>query len=456
MLSGITLPGRPDLENVRRLDIGIIPYVRACRRNGMRIDISGMRVLGRKLASNMERIEGDIGRLLPPGFLEQFTEETFNVDSPDQIAELLYGALGVGRGRNLKTTASGTRISTGKKQLELLRGEHPVIPLVLEYRENSKLKSTYAEALPEIAVRHPKGKGCPVCGRRHYSEEWRVHPEITTTRTSTGRFACKNPNLQNIPTRTELGREIRAQFIAGEGRRLISCDFSQIELRVLAHCANELGMIKVFQQPDGDIHLATAMEVFGLPAEKIDPLLHRLPCKNVNFMIVYGASAMGLQLQLALSKVYWTIEQCEDFVAAWFAKREKVRGFLDEQHYHARRYKMVWELGGRIRWVPEVRSSIEKVVEAGLRQAGNHRIQGTAATLMKMAMIGMEELHRAWEAGGLDAAPMMTIHDELLYEAEEEEAEGVAVAISRVMDGVAELRVPIKSDWKIGERWKKE
>lgn len=451
------LPGHPDLPAVRRLDTAILPFVRACGRNGMRIDIEGMAGLSRKFDSNMARIEQDIGRLLPTGFLERFTGDTFNIDSPDQVADLLFDALGVGRGKQLKTTPSGKRASVGKKQLELLSGETPIIPLILEYRQNSKLKGTFSEKLARMSVRHPKSKNCPICGRRHYSEEYRVHPELLTTRTATWRFACKNPNLQQIPSRTVLGREIRAQFIAGEGRKIVSCDMSQIELRMLAHCANESGMIDTFWR-GGDIHTETAMDVFGLREDQIDPILHRAPCKVTNFGVCYGLSASGLQLDLALSKIYKSVEECQEFIDKWFAKRPMVRGYMDEQQYHARRYGFVWNLFGFIRLVPEVRSSVSKVIEAGLRQAGNMRITSTSAGVMKLAIVGMSQpggMEDIWRDGHIDAAPLMTIHDELLYEAEEDEAEEVAKGISKVMDGVVELKVPVRSDWKVGERWEK-
>jgi DNA polymerase-1 len=456
VIDGITLPGYPCLDNVRRLDISIIPMVRRIQRNGMMLDIPGMQGLSAKFDANMRRIDEQISGMLPASFLEKFTGETFNVDSAPQVAELLFDALGVGRGQKLKTTPSGTRQSTGKKQLEMLRGEHPVIPLILEYRENAKMKSGFSEGLQKRSVLHSKGKCCSQCGRRHYTNEWRVHPEITTTRTGTGRLSCKAPNLQTIPVRSELGREVRAMFLAGEGRKLISCDFSQIELRLLAHCANELSMIEVFKN-NGDIHTATAMDVFGLAKEQIDPIKHRLPCKNVGFMCLYGSSASGLQLQLALSGLFWSLDTCEKFIAAWFAKRPGVRAYMDEQHYHARRYGYVWELAGRVRLIPEIRSAISKVVEAGLRQAGNHRIQGTAATLMKLTMIEMTQIQNdIWDPAHFDAEPLMTIHDELIYEVEEDEAETVGRTISRVMDGCVELRVPVRSDWKVGKRWKKE
>jgi DNA polymerase-1 len=430
--------------------------VRRIERNGMMLDIPGMQGLSAKFDANMQRIDEQISGMLPGSFLEKFTGETFNTDSSEQVAELLFDALGVGKGKQLKTTPGGKRISTSRKQLELLSGEHPIIPLILEYRTNAKLKSTYSVKLARMAVLHHKGKNCSQCGRRHYTNEWRLHPEITTTRTGTGRMACKNPPLQTIPVRSELGREIRAMFVAGEGRRLVNADMSQIELRLLAHCAIEQSMIAIFQA-GGDIHTATAMDVFDLTKDKIDAIKHRLPAKTINFAVCYGLSGRGLQLDMALSKLYWSLEQCDKFIESWFEKRPGVRAYMDEQHYHARRYGYVWELGGRIRHVPEVRSAISKVIEAGLRQAGNHRIQGTAATLMKLAMIEMTQIHQEiWDPAHFDAEPLMTIHDELIYEVDEDEAETVGKTISRVMDGCVELRVPIRSDWKVGKRWKKE
>lgn len=480
LYGGIGLPGCPDYENIRKLDQLPVPMIRRMHRLGVAIDIPYLNDLTVMLEREMEDLRIDIACEIPPDKLDEFVGKAANVDdwspinveSGDQLATLIFDVLGVGKGTNLKTTKGGDRLSTGKKQLELLKKEHPVIGLVLNYRERSKLRNTYTLKLPKIAVLHPRGD-CPVCELKHVADSWRVHTEILTTRTDTGRLASKAPNLQNIPARTVLGRLVRAAFIPTPGMVLVACDYAQIELRLLAHCSEDPVMIKAFR--DGvDIHLATAMHAFGItdPAQ-VDKLLHRAPCKNVNFGIVYGLTESGLYDQMALTYAtagkplpdYIDVSWCGEFIRNWFGVYKCVEPYMDKQAYRTRRYGCVWTEAGRVRLVPEVRSVHKWIASAGLRQAGNCPIQGLAADVMKVGMARVErEVLEPTLREGVWCWPLLPIHDEILVECEEDYAEYVlermgeemGLSMTDVDTNRNMCRVPIGSDGKVMDRWKKE
>lgn len=495
LFGGIKLTGRPDLENIRKLDLLPIPQINRMSRYGIAIDIPYLKELSLELASEMVDLQKQISSYVPLAALNQFSvlaaeiEDTegradVNANSAIQIRTLLFDLLSVGKGRDLKQTSDG-KVSTGKKNLELSKADHPVVPLVLQYRERAKLKSAFTDSLPLKARYHPAGDSCPVCELSHVESTWRVHTTFTTTRAETGRFSSKNPNLQQIPTRSELGGRIRKAFYAAPGKKIVSTDFSQVELRDLAHMSAAASMIRVYQE-DKDIHIYTACRAFGhdydkyalLAAKKEAKTLTdqekaiwsdfalncRLPSKNLNFMIVYGASWKGLQAQLALSGILWDERQCQDFIDRWFNLYPEVQAYLDQQAYRARRYGFVWTPCGRIRLVPEVRSCHSYIRSAGIRQAGNMPVQGCSAEQTKLVMGELEqdflEMH---EQQGIWVWPLLTIHDQVMVEAEEDYAELICdvmkTRFSEVMwdkqTGEDLWRVPIKSDGEILDRWVK-
>jgi DNA polymerase-1 len=499
LYGSITVSGQPDLENIRKLDLLAVPMVRKMQRYGIAIDVPYLREFSVELGAQMVELEKDISSYIPASALQYFSDRsaeiedehgsaTYNANSAEQKRTLLYDVLKIGEGRDIKRTKAG-KLSTGKKILEGMREEHPVIAKMLAYSERSKLKSAFADALPKKAKFHPFNTdgSCPVCELPHVESTWRVHTEFPMTRTETGRFASRNPNLQQIPARSELGGRIRMAFLASPGTRLVSSDFSQIELRDLAHCAKANSMMEVYRQ-DMDIHMYTACRTFDkdyeyysrlgrlkeegkLSAEEkpiwSDFALNcRLPSKNVNFMIVYGATAMGLQAQLALSGLYWTEEQCNDFIRRWFGLYGEVHAYMELQHYRARRYGYVWDVFGRVRRVPETRSCLGYIRSAGLRQAGNMGIQATSAGQTKLVMGQLDEDFTNIYSDGYGpwVWPLLTIHDQLVVEAEEDEAETVRDIMmdrfTHVMDdietGESLWTVPIKSDGEILDRWKKE
>lgn len=475
--------------------------IRRMMRYGFRIDVDHFRELSFRLTGRMAELRADITNEIPAEALDRFLEvsggfgetdeipgsgeevsdgdgsDTFNVESSAAIARLLYDTLHLDRtsGVKVKKTKGGGRFSTGKKTLEQLKREHPVVPLILEYRENSKLESTYARSMPRRARFHPRGKDCPECGRHHWSDEWRVHTKLLTTRTATGRTASKDPNLANIPTRTKLGSEIRAGFIASEGHVIAQCDLSQIELRVGADCSGDPNLIRIYRD-DGDVHVDTAMRAFNKTAEEVSQgpgkMLYRAPCKNVNFSIFFMISPAGLLDLMAATYAtagaqmpdWMTVEWCEQFIEKWFTLYPGVKALLEEQESIARRFGIVWTKTGRTRRVPEVRSYHRHIQEAGIRQAVSTRIQGYAGDLLKIGTGEAGDRLENLKHYSIPTYPLMTIYDELLVETPEEHGETVLALLGEVMDnccfdrdtGERRFAVPIKSEGRLMLRWEKD
>lgn len=272
----------------------------------------------------------------------------------------------------------------------------------------------------------------------------------------------KAPNLQNIPKRSKIGKRIRAAFIPQPGMKWVSADFSQIELRILAHYSNDPYMRHIYEI-GGDIHSMTAMKAFGISDEEFKAFdasqlkefedYKRLPCKNVNFGIVYGLTAKGLQAQLALSGIYWSEEQCQDFIDKWFAVFTGVHPYMKQQEYRVLTYGYNWDLWGRVRWYPGIHSVHRRIVAEALREAGNMPIQASSAGLTKYTMALMDERDCTLYVNGLNFNPLLTIHDEVIYEAEEEIAEDLLALNLSLMSSAIELRVPVLADGKVKDRW---
>lgn len=499
LYGGITLPGQPDLENIRRLDLLPIPCVMEMMRFGMQIDPDHFHQLSATLAVEMDELKRGICSYIPPEKLDEFigrsnmdAEDDYlpmNVDSNRQLAMLLFEVLGIGKDKVLKRTKSGDQISTGKRQLEQLRRSHPVLPLVLKYREFAKLKSTYTDALPEQAVWHPAGP-CDIChiqdiededgnkpyAQGHLDSGWYVHTQLLWTRTSTGRYASKKPNLQNQPIRSKYGRESRRGFIAPPGMVIVSVDFSQLQLRFLAHAAMEEKMIWIFENGK-DPHTMTAIWTFDKSHEEVESdygkLAYRAPAKNVNFALAFGETPKGLFDQLVsdsygksdLEVPDWlTLDWCKEFFAKWHGIYPSVGPFMDNQYYRARWYGIVWDMFGRIRRVPEVRSEHKRIVAAGLRQAGNHPIQAPDSGVMRLALAEWyDTIIVPVRKEGIRIWPLMTVHDEGLVAVDEEYGEIVKAAMIAVAERVLTdrqtgqnmCRVPIRADGKVMKRWEK-
>ena len=349
----------------------------------------------------------------------------FNVNSPPQLAEILFDKL------KLQTPAKRGRAkmrSTAVEVLQELSPQHALPGKVIEYREIAKLKSTYVDTLPKLI--HP--------------DTGRLHTSFSQTTAATGRLSSSDPNLQNIPIRTELGREIRAAFVAGKGKILLSADYSQIELRVMAHFSGDPVLTEAFRNGE-DIHARTAQEVFG-----VGPLAqtaeHRRAAKAINFGIIYGLSAFGLAQQLGIPQ-----KEAAQFISAYFTRYKGVKEFLDGLLAETRKSGVAKTLFGRIRPIPEIHSPQMQLRGFAERTALNSPLQGTAADLIKMAMIA---IHRRLAAESFGAKMILQVHDELLFEAPAEEKARLEKLVREEMEGVHKLAVPLVVEISVGPNWR--
>jgi DNA polymerase I len=389
-----------------------LPLVEALvemERAGVRLDVEEVRRIAQRVGDQVAALEREVWEL---------AGEEFTIGSPQQLGQILFDKLELSKKRRGKTG-----FSTDARVLQAIRGEHPIVPKVEEWRELSKLMSTYLEAFPALVG--PDG---------------RLHTTFNQTATATGRLSSTNPNLQNIPIRTELGREIRACFVAEEGCRLISADYSQVELRLLAHIAGEEVLKEIFRRGE-DVHTATAEQILE---GRADPGT-RSKAKMVNYGIVYGLSAFGLADRLQIER-----EEAQEFIDRYLERFPAVKRFIDETIERATDEGYVKTLFGRIRRIPELRSRQRQTRGLGERLAVNMVIQGTAADIMKVAMVRCRD---ALHGEGLSTRAVLQIHDELLFEAPEGEADEAASIVKREMATAFELDPPLEVDVGVGRNW---
>jgi DNA polymerase-1 len=380
---------------------------------GVRLDVPYLEALSQEVAFELERLEAEVHRL---------AGHPFNLNSRDQLERVLFDELGlppIG-----KTEKTGKR-STSAAVLELLREAHPIVGRILEYRELMKLKSTYIDPLPRLV--HPK--------------TGRLHTRFNQTATATGRLSSSDPNLQNIPVRTPLGQRIRKAFIAEEGHLLVALDYSQIELRVLAHLSGDENLIRVFREGK-DIHTETAAWMFGVPPEGVDGAMRRA-AKTVNFGVLYGMSAHRLSQELSIP-----YEEAAAFIERYFQSFPKVRAWIAKTLEEGRKKGYVETLFGRRRYVPDLNARVKSVREAAERMAFNMPVQGTAADLMKLAMVKLFPRLRP-----LGVRILLQVHDELVLEAPKARAEEAAQLAKETMEGVYPLSVPLEVEVGMGEDW---
>ncbi len=349
--------------------------------------------------------------------------EPFNISSPKQLGQILFEKLKLPAGKKTRTGA----YSTDAEVLEQLAVEHPICRSILEYRELSKIKSTYADVLPRLVH--------PATGR--------IHTSFNQTVAATGRLSSSEPNLQNIPIRTEVGRQIRRAFVAAPGNRLLAADYSQIELRLLAHVSGDERLLQAFAE-DRDIHSATAMILFGVPPDGVTPELRR-KAKTVNFAVLYGMSDYGLSQELGMP-----VAEARAFIENYFRRLPGVRRYIEETLDFARQHGFVTTLYGRRRYVPEIHHANRNVRQAAERAAINSPLQGTAADIIKLAM---NELDRRLRAEGWRAKMVLQVHDELVFDAPPDEIPALANLVRECMSQVASLRVPLKVDVEVGDNW---
>ena len=414
----------PELEQkgqltlFHELEMPLVPVLAHMEMAGVLLDLEFLGALSEQLARRLAELEKELYR---------HVGHPFNLNSTQQLSDVLFGELGLKPPEGGRKTASG-HFSTAAPVLEALREDHPVVSLILEQRELSKLKSTYADTLPQQVN--------PVTGR--------VHTSYSQTGSVTGRLASSEPNLQNIPIRTELGREIRRAFVAAPGHLLLSVDYSQIELRIVAHMAGDKAMIKAFKE-DQDIHSATAAAVFGVDPEQINPEMRRR-AKAVNFGLIYGMTPFGLT-----RATDFTLAEAEEFVKVYFERFPGVRRYLDDVRVKAAEAGYVETLLGRRRYFPEFAAGAPHNIRARAeREATNSPIQGTAADIIKRAMLGLPQ---ALQSAGLSARMLLQVHDELVFECLEEELPATSKVAQRVMQEALKLKVPLKTDAKAGRNW---
>jgi DNA polymerase I len=399
----------------KEIDLPLAPVLYRMEQAGVRIDTSVLDHLSKRFGSEIERVSERIYEL---------AGRRFNINSPKQLGEVLFTHMGlpapVVRGK-------GKAISTAQDVLEQLAENHECPRLVLEYRHLAKLKSTYVDALPLQA-----------------DSESRVHTTFQAAATATGRLSSINPNLQNIPIRTELGREIRAAFVASPGMQLLSADYSQIELRLLAHFSADPLLMRAYSN-DEDIHTLTASEVFGVPAETMDKET-RNRAKAVNFGIVYGISPFGLAAQLGIPQA-----EARAYIDRYFARYEGVKAFIDKTLEETRREGSVRTMFGRMRPIPDIASRNPNQRGFAERTAINTPLQGTAADLIKLAMIALD---RKLAERNLKTRMVLQVHDELLFEVPADETAEVEALVRAEMEGVVKLNVPMVADLAFGPNWR--
>ncbi len=403
------------LELYEKIDLPLAPVLARMERHGVRVEPRALGAISKRAVSELAALEKQIFKL---------AGAEFKISSPQQLAEILFDKLNLPMPRRVRAKPR----STAAEVLEELARIHELPQKVMDYREISKLKSTYADVLPELID--------PRTGR--------VHTRFDQTGTATGRLSSSNPNLQNIPIRTELGREIRAAFAADKGNLLLSADYSQIELRLLAHFSEDPVLIESFRRGE-DIHSRTAQEVFGV-APFAQTSEHRRAAKVINFGIIYGLSAFGLARNLNIDQ-----KEAAKFIAAYFERYSGVKAWLDRQVAETRISGSTRTLFGRIRPIPEISSPQPSLRSFAERTAMNTPLQGSAADLIKIAMI---EIDRQLPAEGFAAKMILQVHDELLFEAPEKEIPRLKKLVKQSMENVQELKVPLIVDVNVGPNWR--
>ena len=405
------------LEGVyENIDLPLAPVLADIEHIGIRVDPKELDKMSQSMEKEVRRLEKEVWKL---------AGSEFNVNSPAQLAEILFDKL------NLQPNARRGKAkarSTAADILEELSAQHPLPAKIIEYREISKLKSTYVDALPKLI--HP--------------ETGRLHTSFSQTGTATGRLSSSDPNLQNIPIRTELGREIRAAFVAEKGKILLSADYSQIELRIMAHFSEDPVLIDAFRNGE-DIHARTAQEVFG-----VGPLAqtteHRRAAKAINFGIIYGLSPFGLAQQLGIEQ-----KEAAKFINSYFTRYRGVKEYLDKILVETRKTGVARTLFGRIRPIPEINSPQMQLRNFAERTALNSPLQGTAADLIKLAMITID---RRLAEEKFEAKMILQVHDELLFEAPAKERSKLEKLVQEEMEGVHKLAVPLVVEIGVGPNWR--
>jgi DNA polymerase-1 len=395
------------------VELPLIRVIYLMEQRGIKLDTVFLKKMSQQFSKKIAEIRAEIFNL---------AGSEFNLNSPKQLSQVLFEKLKLPTVKKIKTG-----YSTDAQVLLELSEKHEVVAKIMDYRELEKLKNTYIDKLPRLI--NPK--------------TGRIHTCFNQTGTSTGRLSSNNPNLQNIPVRTELGLAIRNAFIAEEGNIYLSADYSQIELRILAHLSQDQNLLDAFLQ-DKDIHAYTAAQIFGIDLNLVSAEMRRI-AKIINFGIIYGMSSYGLASTLRISR-----EDAQQYIEAYFQKYQRVKEYIDKQIITARKDKYVKTMLNRIRYLEGIDSPNKSIREFYERTAINTPIQGTAADLIKMAMI---EIHSKMESLKLTSGLILQIHDELIFEIAEPELERRRVIIKEIMENILKLSIPLKVNFKTGHRW---
>lgn len=388
-------------------DLPLLAVLYRMEAKGIRLAAEQLQSLSQELGQEIQSIDKKI---------QELAGEKFNIASPKQLSQILFDKLKLTPGKKTKTG-----FSTDAEVLEGLKSEHPIIDLILQFRELSKLKSTYVDALPQLI-----------------KSDGRLHTTFDQTLTATGRLSSADPNLQNIPIRTARGAQVRKAFIADQGSSLLSVDYSQIELRILAHYSDDQNLIRAFKE-GLDIHSATASEVFAVKISDVSSEQRRA-AKAINFGIAYGQGAFGLSSQLGIS-----MSEAKEIIENYFHKFPGVQRYIASTVEEAKQKGFVQTLEGRRRYMVELQSKNPAIRKFGERAAINAPIQGTAADLMKLAMVELDQK--------ISSPMILQVHDELIFEAPENILQEQAPEIARIMENIVTLKVPLKANWSIGNNW---
>jgi DNA polymerase-1 len=397
------------------IDLPLVPVLYRMEEAGVRVNLSALDELSQRFGSEIQRVSE---------IIYEHAGRRFNINSPKQLGEVLFTHMGLPMP---VVYGKGKKISTAQDVLEGLAEQHAIAQLVIEFRHLAKLKSNYVDALPLLV-----------------DQQSRVHTTFNAAATATGRLSSVNPNLQNIPTRTALGREIRAAFVAAPRHQLLSADYSQIELRLMAHFSQDPLLVDAYKT-GRDIHTLTASEVFGVDPETMDKQT-RARAKAVNFGIVYGISAFGLAAQLSIPQ-----GEAKLYIERYFERYAGVRTFIDKTIEETKKHGSVRTLFGRMRPIPDIESRNANQRGFAERTAVNTPLQGTAADLIKLAMIAID---RRLTDEKLKTKMVLQVHDELLFEVPEDEVDVIQPLVKQEMEGVIQLSVPIEADLSLGLNWR--
>lgn len=403
-------------ELFQEIEMPLMPVLVSMEIEGVKIDTEALDAYGKQLENEIHRLEDEIYSL---------AGESFNISSPKQLGIILFEKLKISENPRLTSTK---QYATGEDVLEKLAHRHPIVEKILDYRELTKLKSTYVDTLPQMI--NPRTQ--------------RVHTSYNQAVTATGRLSSNNPNLQNIPVRTERGREIRRAFIPrNPDYILISADYSQIELRIIAHLSGDEAMKEAFRQ-GLDIHAATASRIFNIPLDQVTKEQRRT-AKSVNFGIVYGISAYGLSQNLDIAK-----KEAAAIIEEYFRQYPGIKAYMEKSIAFAREHGYVETIKGRKRYLPDINSANANIRGFAERNAINAPIQGSAADMIKIAMI---RIHQALSEKFPHSYMILQVHDELVFDARKQEAEEIKIMVKDIMQNAMPLSIPVVVDINAGENW---